>query len=180
MQFCTAEADFSLNVSVSGSGSGSSNDASYPHQMPLLLHFQTRGSSSVRTNYAWSTVGFPTLFLSQTFDSRSCKDVSLNEEDFIKSQEYGSVDIPGADSNMSMAVVFRRIILYDGGNSFKAANGFNASMTIPDPVNENVTRYPRSVYLNESIMWQYYPKDRRIVGTFADLRSLAFKVRFLK
>lgn len=180
MQFCTAEADFRLNVSGSGSGSGSSNDASYPHQMPLLLHFQTSSSRSVRTNYAWSTVGFPTLFLSQTFDSRSCKNVSLNEEDFIKSQEYGSVDIPGADSNMSIAVVFRRIILYDGGNSFRAANGFNASMTIPDPANENVTQYPRSVYLNESIMWQYYPEDRRIVGTFADLRSLAFKVRFLK
>lgn len=86
--------------------------------------------------------------------------------------------IPGADSNMSMAVVFRRLILYDGGESFMAAGGFNASMTIPVPANENVTQYPRSVYLNESIMWQYYPDDRRIVGTFSDLKALTFKVQF--
>lgn len=147
--------------------------------MPSILHFQTRSSSSVRTNYAWSTVGFPTLFLSQNFDEENCSDVCLTE-DFIQSQEYGSVYIPGADSNISMAVVFRRLILYDGGGSFKAASGFNASMTIPDPANENVTQYPRNVYLNESIMWQYYPEDRRIVGTFSDLKALTFKVRFLK
>lgn len=173
VQLCTAEADFSF----SGSGSGSSNGSSDPYQMPSLLHFQTYSTTSpVRMNYAWSTVGFPTLFLSQNFDAKDCSDVSINKKEFINYQTYGSVDIPGADSNVSIAVVFHRLIQYDGGGRFKAANGFNPSMSIPD---QNVTQY-RSVYLNESIEWEYRPEDQAIVGTSSDVGTLTFKVCFLK
>ena len=127
-------------------------------------------------NYAWSTIGFPTLFLSQSFDSRTCSNGSfsvLNESDYLTSQRYGSVEIAGSDSPTSFAIVFRRLIKFDAGKKYKAADGFDPSELIQD-VNE--TKY-QSVYLNQSVGWSYNDDKRQIVGSSGLFKHLGFTVR---
>jgi hypothetical protein len=129
-------------------------------------------------NYAWSTVGFPALFLSQSFDSRNCSTGSFevqSESEYVNSQAYGSLNIAGAGSDASLAIVFRRLIQFDGGKHFKAKDGFDPSAL------GNATAY-QSVYLNDSIKWSYDPDDRVINGTSTNgtstkrFNSLLFKV----
>jgi hypothetical protein len=138
--------------------------------MPPVLHFQTWPRSPgdhVTMNYAWSTVGFPTLFISQSL-SRNCTNESFrmtNENEYMDSQAFGSVHIAGSDSNASVAIVFRRLIEFEGNKKWD----FNSSETL------NETLY-HSLYLNESIDWWYDPGARSIVGRADGLfERLTFK-----
>ena len=172
VQVCSEESQYDLgsgsgNVSGSGSGSG-------PDLMPPVLYFQTSTRSTtrpVRMNYAWSTVGFPTLFLSQSFGARNCSksSFSVNASDYERSQKYGSVRVAGAGSEASLAIVFRRLIRFDGGCNHKAANAFNSS---------RAAEVYESVYLNESIEWSYDGDKKQIVGTSlsSHFQSLTFNV----
>ena len=149
--------------------------------MPSVLYFQTAKHSpntsapTVRMHYAWSGVGYPTLFLSQTNDSRDCNDSFhiVNDAAFLDSQSFGSVNITGAGTTNSLAIVFRRLIEYNGGNHYKASNGFNTSMAASD-----VSDQYRSVYLNDSMEWLYYPDGKTIVGNSLDgsFGTLRFRV----
>ena len=151
--------------------------------MPSVIYFQTSSRDPhdhVQMNYAWSTVGFPTLFLAQSFDSGSVNCTKnlkiLNETEFLNSQAYGSLNIAGAGSNASLAIVFRRLIVFDGGGSAKAANGFNASATVAP---QNGSRIYYSVYLNDSIEWFYSINGRYIMGKSKNFSSLTFKVSLI-
>lgn len=142
--------------------------------MPPILYFQTSTRDQthpVRLNYAWSTVGFPTLFVSQSFDNRTCQSGSFSVDvtEYEKHQQYGSVDIAGSGSVFSLAIVFRRLIRFDGGSKNEASDVF-------DPSQAGDETY-ESVYLNDSIEWTYDEDKRRINGTSpGQFGSLLFSV----
>ena len=180
-QMCTAEmwADIgsaSRNGSGYGLGSGSGSGSGMGlDEIPAIVYFQTatRGNNTVRMNYAWSPVGFPTLFLSQSFDSLNCSNsFNVSESDYIMSQSFKSVNISGAGTNHSLAIVFHRLIEYNGGaKHYKASDGFDPSKAADFSYN---TTY-RSTFLNESMEWQYYPEHRSFVGRSSTV-SLTIKV----
>lgn len=127
--------------------------------MPSVLHFQTWSrdpQNPVVMNYAWSTVGYPTLFLSQSQGENGCTNKSFytNLEEFLANQTYGSVHVAGSDSDAAVAIVFRRIIGFDGGKKAKASSIFNPSDTSYDSVCLD----------NDTIQWYYDPNRRSITG----------------
>lgn len=77
----------------------------------VILYYVERESHDVRacTRYAWSTVGYPTLFISQ--DNSSCEcNYHINTDEYTANQTLGSVSITGTDSYFSLAIVFTRLI----------------------------------------------------------------------
>ena len=145
-------------------------------EIPAVVYFQTatRGNDTVRMNYAWSSVGFPTLFLSQSFDSLNCSNsFNISESDYITSQSFHSVNISGAGTNNSLAIVFRRLIEYNGGKHYKASNGFDPSAAANFSTAFNTTY--SSTYLNESMEWSYNRDSRTFVGRSSTLK-LTIKV----
>ena len=61
------------------------------------------------TRYAWSTVGYPTLFISH--DNSLCKcEYDLDNNTYTANQTEGSVNITGTESRFSLAIVFLRLI----------------------------------------------------------------------
>ena len=135
-------------------------------RMPAVLHFQTWSRdprNPVVMNYAWSTVGYPTLFISQSYNHSNCTNKTLqmlNSTAFIDSQSFGSVYVSGSGSGgSSVAMVFRRLIVFDGGKKAKAENGFNSSEAAG-----NSSQY-HSVYLSDdTIDWWYNPAHKSIIG----------------
>ena len=173
MQFCSASGNFIVNGSRDINGT---EPVSGEIKMPSIIYYQTSTRDAVHMNFAWSAVGFPTLFVSRSFgsESRNCSSFKINETGFLDSQAHGSVNIAGAWSNDSLAIVFRRLIMFDGGKSAKASSGFNSSATLT----RNETVY-KSVYLNHSIEWSYSPRERYIVGRSSNFSTLTFKVSIL-
>ena len=146
--------------------------------MPPLLHFQTWSRDPhdpVVMNYAWSTVGYPTLFISQSFKSNNCTNETFraNLTEFLHTQDFGSVYVAGSEGDAAVAIVFRRLIEFDGGNKANAKNTFNSS----DAANATSSKY-HSVYLNDSsINWWYDPANRLIAGSKGQVfGSLVFSV----
>ena len=149
--------------------------------MPSLLHFQTWSRdprNPVVMNYAWSTVGYPTLFISQSNNTKSCSNETFqaNLTEYLDTQAYGSLYIAGSESDAAVAMVFRRLIEFNGGKKAKAAGIFNTSEAAV-----NSSQY-RSVYLNdESIEWYYDPRHRSITGIGGQLfGSIVFNVSHSK
>ena len=145
--------------------------------MPSLLHFQTWSRdprNPVVMNYAWSTVGYPTLFISQSNDTKGCSNETFraNLTEYLDTQAYGSLYIAGSESDAAVAMVFRRLIEFNGGKKAKAVGIFNTSEAAV-----NSSQY-RSVYLNdESIEWYYDPRHRSITGIGGQLfGSIVFNV----
>ena len=136
--------------------------------MPSLLHFQTWSRdprNPVVMNYAWSTVGYPTLFISQSNNTKSCSNETFqaNLTEYLDTQAYGSLYIAGSESDAAVAMVFRRLIEFNGGKKAKAAGIFNTS----------------EAAVNSS---QYYdPRHRSITGIGGQLfGSIVFNVSHSK
>lgn len=145
--------------------------------MPPILHFQTWSRDPhdpLVMNYAWSTVGYPTLFISQSFGAKNCTNQAFhaNMTEYEDSQSYGSVYVAGSESDSAVAIVFRRIIEFDGGKKSRASGAFNSS----EAANDSSTEY-YSTYLDDSSMkWYYDPEDRKITGKSDTFKSLIFSV----
>ena len=77
----------------------------------VILYYVESATSNVTacTRYAWSTIGFPTLFISQ--DSSSCEcEYDIDIDEYTTNQTSGSVNITGTKSYFSLAIVFTRLI----------------------------------------------------------------------
>ena len=99
----------------------------------VILYYVERSNPKAPhtcTRYAWSTVGYPTLFISQ--DNSSCEcEYDLNKEEYTNSSKPGpphSVNITG--KNFSLAIVFMRLIEFTVDT--KKANSYTVF---------NVTKY---------------------------------------
>ena len=139
-------------------------------RMPPVLHFQTWSRdphNPVVMNYAWSTVGFPTLFISQSNGSNNCSRETLritNLTEYVDSQTFGSVFVAGSHGDAAVAMVFRRLIEFDGGKKAKADDTFDSSKAA-----ENSSLY-HNVYLdNDAIDWWFDPARKSIIGKGGDL-----------
>ena len=77
----------------------------------VILYYVERGSTNVKacTRYAWSTVGHPTLFISQDNSSCECK-YDIDHDNYMANQTPGSVNVTGTNSYFSLAIVFTRLI----------------------------------------------------------------------
>jgi len=78
-----------------------------------LNYFRATGQND-SLHYVWSTVGYPTLFISRSafVNSSDCtSSIHVNDySEFKNHQSPGSVSIDGAKSNFSFALVFKSII----------------------------------------------------------------------
>ena len=118
-------------------------------------------------NYAWSTVGYPTLFISQSNGTRNCSKETFrvnNLTQYLDSQAFGSVYVTGSESDAAVAIVFRRLIQFSGGKKAKAAGAFDPSLAA-----DNSTQYSSVDLDNEMIQWYYDPRHRSITGVGGQL-----------
>ena len=92
------------------------------------------------TRYAWSTVGYPTLFISQDLTKCDCK-YSINKTEYSTDKSSG-VKINGTGSYFSLAIVFTRLIefcvdakkapSYTDFNETLACEDQNSSLNLSD------------------------------------------------
>lgn len=95
-------------------------------------------------HYAWSTTGYPSLFISRSprnnnaNTSGSCLSNFhvINYESFIATQQPGSVSIDGTSTNFSFALIFKSLVEFkvsskklQGAEAFDPAIAHNCSVS---------------------------------------------------
>ena len=85
-------------------------DCTNKNRLDKVLYYVERPyiNDSACTRYAWSTIGYPTLFISQDLTKCDCK-YSINESEYLDNMTSG-VSINGTESYFSLAIVFTRLI----------------------------------------------------------------------
>lgn len=124
--------------------------------VPDVLYYRTtppNGSEGMQ--YAWSTVGAPTLFFSHGPVPPYCNSsvLSINSEEYREDQAYHSVNISGTDGAFAMAVVLNRLIEFNVTKRFKSADGFDPAKAFNDSSGYS------SYYLNDTSLWSFSNKS---------------------
>ncbi len=122
------------------------------------------------TRYAWSTVGYPTLFISQDMTKCDCK-YSINEREYQENQTSG-VMINGTGSYFSLAIVFTGLIEFQvDTKKAPSYTAFNVTKACED-------QYDAMDISNDTLEWSLVGGDT-LVGNDVDNTSrfsLAIKV----
>ena len=131
--------------------------------VPDILYYRTtppNGSESMQ--YAWSTVGAPTLFFSHGPVPPYCNSslLSVNSDEFREDQAYHSVNISGTDGGFGMAVVLHRLIEFNVTKRFKSAEGFDPAQAFNDSSTYS------SYYFNDTSMWSF--SNESLMFSFVD------------
>ena len=137
--------------------------------MDEILYYVERPyiNDTACTRYAWSTVGYPTLFISQDLTKCDCK-YSINETEYLTDKSSG-VKINGTGSYFSLAIVFTKLIEFHV-DAKKAASytDFNETLACED-------QYHSLNLSNGTLDWRL-DDDYTLVGSKADIFSFTIKV----
>ena len=124
-------------------------------------------NNSACTRYAWSTVGYPTLFISQDRTKCDCK-YSINESEYVENLSPGSVKINGTDSYFSLAVSFTRLIEFQvDAKQAKSNTDFNTTKAC-DSLGEDVDLYNPLDLSDETLDWMLADDGSTLVGNYSD------------
>lgn len=135
--------------------------------MDEILYYVERPytNDSACTRYAWSTVGYPTLFISQDLTKCDCK-YSLNETEYLKNKSSG-VKINGTGSYFSLAIVFTRLIEFHvDSKKPKSYTAFNVTDACDD-------QYDSMNLSNGTLDWMF-DDDYTLVG---DAEEFSFTIK---
>lgn len=115
-----------------------------------LNYFRATGQNDT-LHYAWSTVGYPTLFISRSgvVNTSNCNSAIhvTDYSEFKNHQSPGSVKIDGAINNFSFALVFKTIIDFPVDKKKLPSTGAFK------PFKNNYTFYDLS---DEALQWSSY------------------------
>ena len=129
-------------------------------------------------HYAWSTVGYPTVFI-----SRSLKDtVNVNNclssfkvnnyQKFMSDQESGSVSIDGVSNYFSFALIFKTLVEFPvNPKKLPAVKAFNPDLAKNCSMDPNATEDCYHVYHldNSNLNWSSYaPFDGGIMRGYTN------------
>lgn len=101
-----------------------------------LNYLRATGPDDV-LHYAWSTVGYPTIFISRSPYSNNSNDVNNclshfhvhNYTEFRDNQEPGSVSINGTSTNFSFALIFKSLVEFKvSTRKLQGARAFNPNL----------------------------------------------------
>ena len=136
----------------------------------LLLHYAERCNPKVTgcMRYAWSTIGYPTLFISHDRSSCKCEcNYDIDESAYTANQTHGSINITGTDSYFSLAIVFTRLIEFQvDPKKAKSFSVFNATSAC-DSETESVEGLKSVKLSSEELVWTLSDDDTLV----ADLES---------
>lgn len=129
-------------------------------------------------HYAWSTVGYPTIFISRSprdaVDLNSCNSsFKVNDyQQFMSDQGAGSVSIDGVSSNFSFALIFKSLIEFKvSTRKLPAVKAFNPDLVQNCSIDPNATKDCYHVYdLNSTnLNWSSYaPFDGGIMRGYTN------------
>ena len=128
-----------------------------------LNYFKATGPDDV-LHYAWSTTGYPSVFISRSPQSNSTNtkdcvsNFHVNYANFASNQQPGSVSIDGALTNFSFGLIFKSLVEFKvstkklpAAGAFHPQVAYNCSENKPDDC-------PYHVYQlnNSNLSWSSY------------------------
>lgn len=128
-----------------------------------LLYYETSAqNSSSCMHYAWSTLSYPTLLVSQTSGSEcNCSGLHYNETEFVDGQLAGSVGVPGSNGGSVVALIFTRLVEFSvDRNNADASNVFNAT----EADNLQSYNYSSTSLDSSNLTWSYFPANNTFRG----------------
>ena len=113
-------------------------------------------------HYAWSTLSYPTLLVSQTSGSEcNCSGLHYNETEFVDGQLAGSVGVPGSNGGSVVALIFTRLVEFSvDRNNADASNVFNAT----EADNLQSYNYSSTSLDSSNLTWSYFPANNTFRG----------------
>ena len=143
-----------------------------------LNYLRATGPDDV-LHYAWSTVGYPTVFISRSpghhkYNVNNCVSSFRvnNYQKFMSDQEPGSVSIDGVSSNFSFALIFKNLVEFKvNPKKLPAVKAFDPDLARNCSLDPNATKDCYHVYHlnNPNLNWSSYaPFDGGIMRAYTN------------
>ncbi len=150
-------------ITVLNSFQNCTKNGTFANSTVTDIYYHIVGNSSSCMHIAWSTVGHPTMYISHTSNvsiNCSCNDSFYNGSAYTEHQTKGSVNISGMDSDFSLAIIFKRLVEYNGTKNGFTRKTFDPSLVCNDSeIFDNSSLSEIDFKDCDEEAWSFHPKN---------------------